>query len=459
MMLTMEAYLRQGKRELRRLALDPRVQLGVRTAAYGTGGLLLSAASLGGFAQPIAMGTICAVTGWRALVMGLGAALGSRIFWGDAGMQSMVWAVLGTLLALFTGKRKETEEFPLLLPAAAALLISVTGLLFQILWQDDTPLRVYLLRIAVAVGSAGLARQVFSHRDALTDWVAGGVGVLALAQVMPLPYLNLGCVAAGTLAVAGPFPAAALAGLGMDLARVTQLPMGVTICAAWFARLLPLQEKWLRYAAPGVVYLMVSAVLGIWDWMPLPGLVLGGGIGYLLPPRIEIYHRRGEVGVAQVRLEMAAGVLSCFQQLLLESQPLPIDEDAIMCKVRDRSCAACSARSACRDQERITVEMLTHPLDFSCRKTGRVLGELRRGQEQLRELKAQHQRQREYRVSLIQQYRFLAEYLQRLSDQLSHRGERIVTRYRIQVSARGRAREKRSMGMFSKQMMISYDFA
>lgn len=442
MMLTMEAYLRQGKRELRRLALDPRVQWGVRTAAYGTGGLLLSAASLGGFAQPIAMGVICAVTGWRALVMGLGAILGSGLFWKESAAQSMVWGMLGILLALFAGKREETKGYPLLMSAAAALMIAVSGLAFQILWPDDTPLRVYLLRIAVAAGSTSLAQQVFSHRDALTDWVAGGVGVLALAQVLPLPHLNLGCVAAGVLAVSGPFPAAALAGLGLDLAQVTQVPMGVTVCSAWFVRLLPLREKWFRCAAPGVVYLLISAVFGIWDWMPLPGLILGGGIGCLLPPRFETYHRRGEVGVAQVRLEMAAGVMSCFQQLLLETQPIPIDEAAILCKVRDRACAGCSARSACRDQERITPGMLNHPLDFSCRKTGRVLGELRRGQEQLRELKAQRQQQREYRVSLVQQYQFLGQYLQQLSDQLNHRGERVTVRYRVQVSARGRARER-----------------
>ena len=158
MLLAMETYLRQGQRQLRRLALDPRVQLGVRTAAYGTGGLLLSAASLGNFAQPLAMGAVCGVTGWRALVMGLGAVLGYWVFWGMAGVQAMVWAALGTLLALFGGKRKEIEEMPLLLPAAAALAIAVTGLLFQILWQEDTPLRVYLLRIGVAALSTLLAR-------------------------------------------------------------------------------------------------------------------------------------------------------------------------------------------------------------------------------------------------------------------------------------------------------------
>ena len=442
MMLAMETYLRQGQRELRRLALDPKVQLGARAAAYGTGGLLLSAASLGGFAQPIAMGAICGVTGWRALVMGLGAVLGYWVFWGQAGVQAMVWAALGTILALFAGKRKETEEMPLLIPAAAALLISVTGLLFQIVWQDDTPLRVYLLRIAVAAGAALLARQVVSTRDALTEWVAGGVVVLALAQVVPIPYLGRGYIAAGAMAVGSPFPAAALAGLGLDLAQVTAVPMAVVVCAAYFARMIPFREKWLRCISPGICYLAVCALCGVWDAAPLPGLLIGGGVGYLLPPRPEVYHRRGETGVAQVRLEMTAGVLSYTQQLLLETAPPPIDEAAILQKVRERACATCSARSACRDQERLSVTMLHHPLDFECRKTGRVLGELRRGQEQLRSLKAERQRQREYRMALTQQYQFLAEYLRRLSDQLPRRGERITAHYRLELSARGRGKER-----------------
>ena len=60
MMLTVEAYLRRGQRELRRLTLNPRVQLGVQLAAWGAAGFFLSAARLGGFPLPMAMGAICA---------------------------------------------------------------------------------------------------------------------------------------------------------------------------------------------------------------------------------------------------------------------------------------------------------------------------------------------------------------------------------------------------------------
>ena len=60
---------------------------------------------------------------------------------------------------------------------------------------------------------------------------------------------------------------------------------------------------------------------------------------------------------------------------------------------------------------------------MQCRKSGRVLAQLHRGQEQLRSIRADRQRQREYREAVTQQYLFLSRYLQSLSDQLSRRIE------------------------------------
>lgn len=442
MMASMETYLRQGRRQLQRWALEPRVQTAGRILGYGGSGFLLSAASLSNFSQPIAMGLICAGTGWRALVMCLGSLLGYGVFWGAAGAQGMVWSVTGCLMALLLGKREEIRDQPLMMPALAALMVAVTGLFFQLGWQDDTPVLMYFLRIALAPAAALLFSQVLNQRDAILDWMAGGVAVLALAQVVPIPYLGLGYIAGGALAVSGAFPAAALAGLGLDLAQVTKVPMTAVLCIAYFARMIPFSARWAKYAAPGAACLGVMAVCGVWDISPLPGLVLGGALGSLMPPRPEIVHRRGETGVAQVRLELAAGVLSEIQQTLLETTPPPIDEEALAEKARYRACASCSARNTCRDQERITAEIFQHPLDFECRKTGRVMAELRRGQEQLRGMKADRDRQREYRGALVQQYQFLSEYLRSLADQLPRRGERIRAYYRIEVSVRSAGKER-----------------
>ena len=442
MMASMETYLRQGQRQLQRWALDPRVQSGARILAYTGSGFLLSAASLSNVPQPLAMGLICAVTGWRALAMTLGTILGYRVFWGAAGTQGIVWAAAAGLVALFLGKREDAREQPLLIPAIAALITATTGLAFQLWWGDVTPIFLYFLRIGLAPVSALFFVQLLHRRDAILEWVAGGVAALALAQVVPLPCLSLGYIAGGMLAVSGAFPAAALAGLGLDLAQVTKVPMTAVLCIAYFARLIPFPVKGFRYAAPGAACLLVMGLCGVWDLNPLPGLILGGALGLLLPPRPEIVHRRGETGLAQVRLELTAGVLAQMQQLLLESPAIPIDEDALLQKVRDRACSGCSARNTCRDQERLSVHMLDHPLDFTCRKSGRVLGELRRGQEQLRSMKADRDRQREYRSALIQQYQFLSEYLRNLADQLPRRGERVKAYYRIEISARSAGKER-----------------
>lgn len=442
MMASMETYLRKGQRQVQRWLTDPNIRTGLQILAWTGGGFFLSAASLSNSPQPLAMGLICAVTGWRAVVTSLGSMLGYAVFWGSAGAQGIFWAALGTLAALFLGKRKETAEMPLLMCAMSAFLVSASGLAFQIIWQDDTPIPVYLLRIVLAALSTGLCLRVMRHRDAITDWVAGGVVALALAQVAPMPYLSLGYVAGAMLAVSGAFPAAALAGLGLDLAQVTPVPMAAVLCVSYFARLIPFQVKWVRCFAPGAACLMVMAVCGIWDLIPLPGLILGGALGILLPSKPELAHRRGETGLAQVRLEVTAGVLAQTQQLLLETTPTPIDEEALLQKAREQACGTCSARSACLEQEKLTVEMLHHPLSFQCRKTGRIAAELRRSQDQLRAMKADRDRQQEYRAAVIQQYQFLANYLRCLADQLPRRGERLTAHYRIEVSARSKGKER-----------------
>ena len=442
MMASVETYLRRGRRQLQRWAMDPRVSTGAKVVAYGGSGFLLSAASLRNACMPIAMGCVCAVTGWRALVMCLGSMLGYHLFWGAAGIQGIFWAAGGGLLALFIGKRKEQQDYPLLLPAGAAFLVAVLGLSFRLLWEDETATPVYFLRVALAAGSALLFSQVVGRRDAITDWLAGGAAVLALAQVVPLPYLNLGYIAAGMTAAGGAFPAAALAGLGLDLAQVTQIPMTVVLCLAYFARLIPFREKWMRYTAPAAACAVTMVLSGVQDMTPLPGLLLGGTLGALLPPKPELRHRRGETGLAQVRLELTAGVLAQTQQLLLEVPEVPIDEQALLKKAVDRACGGCSCRKSCRERDSLTAAYLHSPLEFHCRKTGRILPELRRGREQLRHLRADRDRRREYRTALVQQYQFLSEYLRHLADQLPRRGERRKMEFRVEVSARSAGKER-----------------
>lgn len=440
--MMMETYLRRGQRGLQRVMLNPRVRSTGAVLAYGGGGFLFSAASLGNFAQPLAMGLITAATGWRALVICLGALAGYPFFWGQAGNQGVVWSAAGALLALLLGKREESQDQPLMIPALAAVLTAVTGLTFQLMLKQGVPVMVFFLRVALTFFCSALFTQAARCRDAITDWLTIGLVTLALAQVRFTPYLGLGYIAAGMMAVSGAFPGAALAGLGLDLAQVTKMPMTAVLCMAYFIRMIPFDKKWQRCLAPGIAYAIVMAVWGNWDLTPLPSLILGGGAGYFLPSRPEVAHRRGQTGVAQVRLELGAEVMRTTQQLILEIEPPPIDQDALLEKAVQRACAGCSARKGCTQRGEITAALLEHPLDGNCRKPGRLIPELHRAQEQLRTLQADRQRQEEYRYALGQQYRFLSEYLRNLSDQLPRRAQESHPEFKVEVSARSRGKER-----------------
>ena len=438
--MTVDTYLRRGRRTLQRLALDPKVRSTSLVLYFGGSGFLLSAAGLGESPQPLAMGMIAAATGWRALVMSLGAMAGYPTFWGSAGNIGIVWAASGGLLALLLGKRQEAKEQPLMIPAIAALLTAVTAAVFRFFLHTQTPLPVELLWVAGAFGTAALFTQAARCRDAVTDWLALAVSVLALARVWLGP-VGLGYIAAGLLTVYGAFPGAALAGMALDLTGITELPMGAVVCMGYFLRLIPFGLRWKHYAAPAAACIAVMLCCGIRDLTPLPGLALGGALAAVLPPKPELPRRRGETGAAQVRLELGAEVMATLGQLVGDVSAPPMDDQALLDKARSRACGGCSARHSCRQREALTVHHLDFPLDADCRKQGRLLPELRRAREQRRAMLADRQRQKEYREALQGQYRFLEDYLRSLADRLPRRAERTQAEFRVEVAARSRGKE------------------
>jgi len=439
--MMVEAYLRRGRRRMEQLLLEPGIRGLLLALLYGGGGFLLTAASLGNSPQPIAMGMICGFTGWRAVLITLGALAGYPTFWGRAGLPGIAWSASAGLLALLVGRREESRNQPLMIPAIAAFLTAITGLCFQVLLRDRTPPLLYGLGIGLAGITAMLFTQAVRCRDPVTDWLIGALATLALAQV-PLGTVNPGCVAAGLLSVSGAFPAAALAGLGLDLAQVTKVPMTAVTCLSWFIRLIPFDKRWQHYAAPGIGALAVMAACGIWDWSVLPGLVLGGGAAALLPARSQIPHRRGETGAAQVRLEVGAEMFFTLRQLLTETQPPPVDGRALLERATERACGTCSARNRCTQRLTLTLEHLEHPLEADCRKQGRLIPQLRFAQEQCRGLEANRKRLLEYRQALAQQYTFLGEYLRTLADGLPRKARHPLPEFEAQTAARSRGKER-----------------
>lgn len=429
MMVTLGIYVRRWQRTLRRWFLDPKLQAAAQAAGLVLAGFGLSAASLQQYCQPLALALVCSLSGWPSVLIAGGGMLGYLVFWGSAGSQGILWLCLGLPGALVLNRKRMIQDQIWIMPALSGVIVAAVGLLFQVWLQDDTPVIQYLLRILLAIFGTRLFTAVAERRDPVLEWLVCGLAVLALAQIRPIPYFGFGFIAAGILSSAGAFPAAALAGLALDLAQVTQVPMTAVVSLAYMARLIPRVNKWFLACAGGICCLLVMNLCGVLDLQPLPGLLLGGIIGVYLPQKAEIAHRRGETGFAQVRLELASAVLSQTENLLLDVQEYPIDEQAIVSRAVERACSSCPCRKNCKDKpDKIPTTLLHKPLGnggdlpLTCRKSGRLLQELRRGQEQLRAIRADRDRREEYRAAVVQQYHFLSEYLRELSDALSHRG-------------------------------------
>jgi serine/threonine protein phosphatase PrpC len=272
---------------------------------------------------------------------------------------------------------------------------------------------------------------------------------LALAQVAPVVWLNLGYITGAALCCVGAFPAAALAGLALDLAQITPVPMTAVLSLAYLLRLLPWGPKKVYYAAPAAVYLLIMTISGTWELAPVTSLLLGGAVALILPGKMGLSQRRGETGVAQVRLELTASVLAQTGELMHLITPNPIDETALIGRAAERACGGCPCRKNCRVKaEDISTELLHKPLGngadlpAACRKSGRLLQELRRSQEQLRTIRADRDRQQEYRSAVAQQYGFLSDYLQDVADSLAQRTNPPKQWYQPEIAVCSASRER-----------------
>ena len=67
MMTSIESYLSKGRRQVRHLAADGRVRLGLKIAGYFAAGFFLSAAGLAQACQPLPLGLVLALGGWPAV--------------------------------------------------------------------------------------------------------------------------------------------------------------------------------------------------------------------------------------------------------------------------------------------------------------------------------------------------------------------------------------------------------
>lgn len=422
------AYVRQSQNTLRRWAVHPQTHMCARGMAHALAGFCLSAAGVSQGMLPLVLGLVWACRGWRAVLVALGGLLGYGVFWGTAALQGIFWTALSLGGVLLLGDRRISREMPLLIPSIGMLTVSAVGLGFQLLAGDTTPVLLYLIR----VGLGGAAPWVFDRwlqkQEPVMEWLCWGLFTLGLAQIAPVKWLGLGFVAAGLAAAWAPFPGAAIVGLALDLAGVTPVPMTAVVVLSYLIRFLPRYPAWAGRLAPGCVSLVFMELTGAWDLGILPGLFLGGAAAGFLGSGEKKISRRGDTGAAQVKLEVAAGVLDQTRRVLLNVPERFVDVDALVQRAVCDACSGCAARDKCRDSRKMTKltgQILQRPLitveelPVRCKKGSRILAGLRKAQEQLRAIQADRQRQREYRDAVVQQYTFLSEYLCALSDRLA----------------------------------------
>ena len=407
------------------------------------GGFCLAAASVERSFQPLAPALVCACRGgWRAAAAALGGALGYLWFWGTGATQGVLWMLLGLAVSLLLGDRSIGTRQVMLLPACAAVVVSSSGVLLLFRWGDQTPVAIYLLRVALSLGATLVFRLWLERRGSWADWLAQGLFVLALGQI-GLGIVNLGAFAAGYLGAQGALASAALAGLGLELASPRNAGMAGALCLGFCLRLIPRKPRWLDAAAPALAFVPVMALSGRFDLSPLPGLLLGGTTRLLLPGlgQMEPRRRRGETAVAQLKLEQMSLALRHMEQSLLLTTPVPPDREAVAERCQRAACDLCPERRGCRGRlEPVPVKLLEQPglgeddLPKGCRKPGRLLYELRRGQEQLRRMKGDRRRLESYQCAARDQYGFLADFLQSLSEELGTKRDYRPPRFRAEVA-------------------------
>lgn len=437
MMVSVETYLLRGKRRLDRLAMEPGARMAGRTVMYCGGALLLAASSEWNRMQPFAAGLVAASPGVWSAAAALGAAVGYRLFWGSTGVQGAVWVLLALILGAVVRKRQRQRLETLTLGLAA--VVAGTGLCFRLAPGEEVNVDTLLVWTATAGASGLLFGELMQGTSRMAVWITCALGIQALSSLGRNAWLNPGCVAAGAIAAAAPFPAAALAGMGLEAAGLAGMTAG--LCAACLLRTAPVREQWRRLAAPALGAVMGMALGKSWSLATWLGISIGGLVSASVPWHYMALPRQQGTGAAQVQLEQTARVLTTLQKMLLEIPGPGEDTEAAVEKLRQNACEECACRDGCSERKNLDESIFRDPLSFTCRKTGRVLREARRTQEQMRLLRGQHRRQEEYRNALARQYGMLASYLRQVADRLPMRGNGSVARFHVQISVRSRQRE------------------
>lgn len=436
-MVSVETMLRMQGRRLNRLVRLPGVRLGLEILGAVLGALFLAAGAVRQQMQPAALGLIAGLPGWLYLPAAVGAAAGYRLFWGTEGLVGLCWCLGASTLRWSADNFYHGDSRAGLLAVGTGVFVGGLGF---VLWTGPGDLEPILRNAALAFGSVWLFVRTCTGGSILCRALLWGLALLTLGGIPASRYLHPALFAAGALAAAGSLPAMVMAGLGLELSGVTEAPMTGAMAAAAFFRLLPLRNPERRALAPVLGCLGVLGLSGRGEWMMLIPVAAGAALGALIPADWEPLGHHTGTGAAQVRLEQLSRALGTLQGTLLELSPPEPDAEAVAEHVRENACGTCPCREGCKERERITGALFRDPFALTCRRSGRLLAELRRGRDQLRQMQADRRRLEDYRRALAGQYAFLGDALRTLADGLGRNGFPGQLRFHLQASARSRGK-------------------
>lgn len=426
MTVKMDHALRHLVRWCKTRAGRPGVREALGALEWMAAGLLCGAGGLRGYPIPLALALCLNLPAGKGLWAALGGGLGSRLFWGGDGIWGVWWSFLGGLASSFHPEGKTR-------PVLAAIIVSCVGIGMGLGQGPDPPMGIFLLQTATASAAAAL----LSRRDRVRNWGFLGLAGMALAGLPPGVYL--GAAGAAALAVGSTFPAAAALALGLDTARESHMSLTAVITAAWLGK--TVAPRRLYPLLPVLAGAAAMTASGDWKIGVLPPLLAGGYLGLLLPfPAAAA--GKGATGYIQVRLELTAGVMARLRRQLLTLPAAAIDREALLQRLRSRTCGCCPLRESCLEQARLTVTVLEDHHKFVCRRPGLLAPELARTREKLRLMKADRRRREEYRLAMAGQYLFFTEYMRKLADRLAAGNQRGKSRFGVKVGIRSRGKER-----------------
>lgn len=398
---------------------------------------VLSAAAVGTVELPVIYGLLLsAAPEWCTLLAAGAGCLGAVLFWRGAVLMELL---SGIVVCLFVGAwaaGSKSRRKPWLLSALCGSITAILGLVFLLKTPEirGADVGYLLVKTLAAVG----AQLVFSRLWAQpgTGILAGAVGFtqLGLSQILLFRVLDLGLMAAAFLACAGfGLPVALLAGLGVDLTRITGVSISAIVCLTYLAGRLS-HRRLPVILLPGALALAWELAAGRLDPVTPLSLTLGSLAALCVSqPQSRQQHRPG---TEEARLVLGAAALEYLGECFAE--PVPEGQAALpfFDQVAERVCGGCARWHKCWKEdleqtygllagavpELLASGRLPETFLSACHRPEGFVEVTRHNLDRLRLTRQCGQRLAESRKALSGQYFFLARLLRGLSQPAAETG-------------------------------------